>query len=82
LAEGEAPPLGACLRNTEVLSSIGTGVLVPCQVAPMQVNEEECEATNQHTGGTEVVTCLTTTTHIDVTCNTALWVLSCQQHVA
>jgi hypothetical protein len=44
-------------------------VLVSRQVPPVQVYKEEREAANQHTGGAEVVTCLTTTTHIDVTCN-------------
>jgi hypothetical protein len=36
----------------------------------MQVDKEESEAANQHTGGAEVVSCLVATANIDVTCIT------------
>lgn len=76
LAERETPPLGAGFRDTQVLCAIGTSVLMPCQVPPVQVYKEECEAANQNTGGAEVVACLPTTANINVTWNRAMSVWS------
>lgn len=66
MAEGELSPLRTRLGSAKLTRTVGPQVLVPIQISPVEIDEEQQEAPNDGAGRAEVVALLSCPTQVHV----------------